>query len=54
MFQKYGSDPVRRLLVDHVESTAVAHQEALEVLKAHDQRREAHEPVDIVQRDKEI
>ena len=36
MFQKYGSDPIRNLLVDKVESTAIAHNDAVYELKAYD------------------
>ena len=40
MFQKYGSDPIRNLLVDKVESTAIAHQKSVEELIEYDLKRD--------------
>lgn len=49
MYQKYGSDPTRNLLVDKVENTAIAYQRAIESLKRHDRlKEEANERVDPV------
>ena len=36
MYQKYGSDRIRNLLVDRIESTAIAHNDAVYSLKAYD------------------
>ncbi len=36
MFQKYGSDPTRNLLVDRVESSAIEYNNAVYNLKAYD------------------
>lgn len=42
MFQKYGSDVVRNLLVDRVTSTAIAYDQARENLKQYDLREETN------------
>ena len=47
MLQKYGSDPIRNLLVDRVESSAMVYQRALEELKAHDYKEETNDLIDI-------
>lgn len=36
MFQKYGSDPIRNLLVDKVDGAALAYEKAVALLKEHD------------------
>ena len=59
MFQKYGSDPIRNLLVDKVESTAREHNDAVYNLKAYDSNKtdyeeETNELVDIVRQSKGI
>ena len=54
MFQKYGSNPTRNLLVDRVESSAIAYQRALEELKAHDYKEEANDLIDIERQAKRI
>ena len=48
MFQKYGSDPIRNLLVDRVESSAMAYQRALEELKVHDYKEETNDLVNTI------
>jgi len=40
MFQKYGSDVVRNLLVDRVNSTAIEYDQARENLKQYDLKEE--------------
>ena len=47
MFQKYGSDRVRNLLVDKVESTAKAYENARLDLIAHDYKEETNDLIDI-------
>ena len=47
MFQKYGSDRVRNLLVDKVESTAKAYEDARLDLIAHDYKEETNDLIDI-------
>ena len=54
MFLKYGSDPIRNLLVDKVESTAGHYQKAIDELKAHDYREETNELQDIARQSKQI
>ena len=43
MYQKYGSDPTRNLLVDKVENAAIAYEKARLLLKEHDQRKEIND-----------
>lgn len=54
MFQKYGSDRIRNLLVDRVESTARAYEDAREELIAHDYKVETNDLIDIERHAKRI
>ncbi len=54
MFQKYGSDPIRNLLVDRLNSAAEAYQRAIEYLEAHDYKEETNDLIDTVARTKQI
>lgn len=47
MFQKYGSDRIRNLLIDKVESTARAYEDARRNLVAHDYKEETNDLIDI-------
>ena len=47
MFQKYGSDRVRNLLVDKVESSAKAYETDRLDLIAHDYKEETNDLIDI-------
>ena len=48
MFQKYGSDPTRNLMVDRVESSAAAHLKAVEELRVHDYKGETNDLVNTI------
>ncbi len=52
MFQKYGSNPTRNLLVDRVESTAKAHEDARLDLIAHDYREKTNDQQESFRRTK--
>ena len=52
MFQKYGNDRIRNLLVDRVESTARKHQEAVDELWAYDYGEETNDLIQETKRDK--
>ena len=52
MLQKYGSDRIRNLLVDRVESTARAYEDARLELIAHDYKEET--AGDIIRQAKEF
>lgn len=51
MFQRYGSDVVRALLVDRVNSTAIEYDQARENLKQYDLREK--ENADLIARHSE-